>query len=95
MNRVTEAVLRRFGDDGAEMFARYFAQIEYTAFWCSRMLDPKEQISIVVPDTIDDVLIMRGNTVELHQVKTRAETQPPWTTAEVLESMHNKEVNMV
>jgi len=38
MIRIKEQVLREFGDHGADTLERYFAQIEYTAFWCIRML---------------------------------------------------------
>jgi hypothetical protein len=79
-----EVVLQQFGDEGAETFQRYFAQFEYTAFWCIRMLRPAERIRAVMPESIEDVVIDREHQYELHQVKTRDEGSGPWTLADVL-----------
>ncbi len=84
MKRVKELALREFGDHGAETLERYFAQIEYTAYWCIRMLYQEEGIKFVIPEGVEDVVIARIGVFELHQVKTRDEGQDPWTTAEVL-----------
>lgn len=84
MHRIKDAVLREFGDEGADTLERYFAQIEYIAFWCIRMLWKEEGILAVVPEVVQDVIIIRSDVHELHQVKTRDESQVPWTTAEVL-----------
>jgi hypothetical protein len=82
--RVKEQALREFGDQGADTLERYFAQIEYTAYWCIRMLHDKERIEAVIPEGVEDVVLVRPNLVELHQVKTRDESQGPWTTADAL-----------
>jgi hypothetical protein len=79
-----DRVLREFGDAGAETLARYVVQVEYTAFWCIRMLRSSEDIQEVVPEGVEDVLIVRPSRRELHQVKTRDEGRGPWTTADVL-----------
>ena len=79
-----DAVLREFGDEGAETLDRYFAQVEYTALWCVRLLRSSSGITAVIPEGVEDVVIERANTVELRQVKTRDEGQGPWTTAEIL-----------
>lgn len=84
MTSIKDQVLREFGDKGADTLERYFAQIEYTALWCIRMLRDAEGISAVIPEGVEDVVIVRQDVYELHQVKTRDESQGPWTTAEVL-----------
>src|SRR4051812_8054980 len=88
MSFVKEHVLRTFGDDGATTTARYYAQFEYAAFWCIRMLSRNEGIVAVIPEGVEDVVVVRhdgtGNSYELHQVKTRDESQGPWNTADVL-----------
>ncbi len=84
MASIKERVLREFGDEGADTFGRYWAQVEYTAFWCIRMLRENERIEAVIPEGIEDVVIVRDGMHELHQVKTRDESQGPWTTADVL-----------
>jgi len=81
---IKDQVLREFGDQGADTLERYFAQIEYTALWCVRMLRDAERISGVIPEGVEDVVVVRQDVHELHQVKTRDESQGPWTTAEVL-----------
>jgi hypothetical protein len=88
--RVKERVLREYGDSGADTLARYWAQVEYAAFWCARMLDPAEGIEAVTPEGVEDVVITRAAAGaaarhhELHQVKTRDESRGPWTTADAL-----------
>lgn len=77
-------VLREFGDHGADTLHRYFAQIEYTVFWCIRMLHDTEGIETVIPEGVEDVVILQRGVYRLHQVKTRNESQGPWTTADVL-----------
>jgi len=84
MSYVKEQVLRTFGDEGAETLARFFAQLEYTAFWCIRMLHGDADIVAVIPEGVEDVTIVRQHVHELHQIKTRDESQGPWTTALVL-----------
>lgn len=84
MSKIKQRVLREFGDDGADTLRRYWAQIEYTAYWCIRMLRPKEVIQAVTPESVEDLMIERNGITELHQVKTRDESQGVWTIAEVL-----------
>jgi len=84
MTSIKDQVLREFGDQGADTLERYFAQIEYTTLWCIRMLRDAEKISVVIPEGVEDVVVVRQDVYELHQVKTRDESQGPWTTAEVL-----------
>ncbi|MBE3037269.1 MAG: hypothetical protein IMZ62_00415 [Chloroflexi bacterium] len=72
------------GDSGADTLRRFFAQIEYTAFWCIRMLRPTEGIDAVVPEAFEDVLVVRPDCYDLRQVKARDESAGPWTVAEVL-----------
>ena len=84
MTNIKEAVLRQFGDVGAETIDRYLEQIEYTAFWCIRMLLEEENIEAVIPEGVEDVVIVRTSITELHQVKTRSEGQGSWTTADIL-----------
>ena len=77
-------VFRRYGDHGADTIKRYFAQVEYTAYWCIRMLHDVENITMVTPETVEDVVLVRPGAIELHQVKTRDESQEPWTMSEVI-----------
>lgn len=84
MHRVKDKILREFGDEGADTFERYFAQIEYTAYWCIRMLREEEGIREVIPEVVQDILVLRDKVRELHQIKTRDESQTPWTTADIL-----------
>jgi len=84
MTSIKDQVLREFGDQGADTLERYFAQIEYTTLWCIRMLRDAERISAVIPEGVEDVVVVRQDVYELHQVKTRDESQGPWTTARVL-----------
>jgi hypothetical protein len=84
VDQVKDLVLRRFGDEGAETIERYWAQIEYTVYWCVSMMLPSSGICYVVPEWLDDVIIERDEYYELHQVKCRDQSQQPWTTAEVL-----------
>jgi len=84
MNRIKDQVLREFGDQGAETLGRYIAQIEYTALWCIRLLDEEERIFAVIPEGVEDVVIVREMYSELHQVKTRSESQGAWTLSDVL-----------
>lgn len=84
MVNLKDAVLREFGDEGAETLDRYFAQVEYTVLWCIRLLASDSGITAVIPEGVEDVVIERTDTAELRQVKTRDEGQGPWTTAEVL-----------
>jgi Cap4 dsDNA endonuclease len=84
MTSIKQQVLREFGDHGADTLKRYYAQIEYTAYCCIRMLHDAEGIDAVIPEGVDDVLLIRRGVYELHQVKTRDEGQGPWTVAEAL-----------
>jgi hypothetical protein len=84
MSRVKGLILRIFDDTGADTFEKHWAQIEYTAYWCMQMVLPAARINGVIPEGVDDVTLMRNGSYELHQVKCRDESQPPWTTAEVL-----------
>lgn len=84
MSNLKDAVLREFGDEGAETLDRYFAQVEYTALWCIRLIKGDLGLVAVIPEGVEDVVIERAETIELRQVKTRDEGQGPWTTAEVL-----------
>ena len=83
MSKVKELILREFGDHGADTLDRYFTQLEYTAYWCIRMLRPSEEIEEVIPEAVEDLVIRRVKKTELHQVKTRDESRGPWTLAEV------------
>jgi hypothetical protein len=84
MNIIKELVLREFDDSGADAIENYWAQIEYTAYWCINMILPQSGIIGVIPEGIEDVTIVRDQVYELHQVKCRDESQSPWATAEVL-----------
>jgi hypothetical protein len=79
-----DKVLREFGDQGADTLDRFFTQIEYTASLCISMLNSKEGIEHVIPEGGDDVVVVRLGVYEFHQVKTKDESQGPWTTADVL-----------
>ncbi|HEY7635923.1 MAG TPA: hypothetical protein VH763_10285 [Gemmatimonadales bacterium] len=85
MPPLKERVLREFGDQGADTIERYWAQIEYTAFWCIRLLLPSERLQSVIAEGIEDVVVVREVLVELRQVKTRDESVGSWTTAELLD----------
>lgn len=82
--RAKELVLRKYDDTGADTLEKHWAQIEYTAYWCIHLLIPQSSIKGVIPEGIDDVTLIKENCFELHQVKCRDESQPPWTTAKVL-----------
>jgi len=84
MSRIKQQVLREFGDDGAETLRAYFTQLEYTAYWCIRMLWQGEKIDAVTPEGVEDLVIERDGVIELHQVKTRNESHGMWTIANVL-----------
>lgn len=84
MDRVKDYILRQCNDVGADTLEKYWAQIEYTAYWCVHLLLPKSKVVRVIPEGIEDVIIDKGDYYELHQVKCRDESQPPWTTAEIL-----------
>lgn len=84
MNITKELVLREYGDEGADTLEKHWAQIEYTAYLCSLMLSSTSGIIGVIPEGIEDVCIVHEDSFELHQVKCRDNTQPPWTTAEIL-----------
>lgn len=84
MSRVKDQILRDFGDHGAETFERYFAQIEYTAYWCIRMLHSAAEVEAVIPEGVEDILVVQRDIYKLYQVKTRDESQGPWTVADVL-----------
>lgn len=84
MPTLLQKVFREFGDQGADTLKRFITQIEYTASQCISMLDPKEGIDGLIPEGGDDVVVVRRGIHELHQVKTKDESQGPWTTAGVL-----------
>jgi hypothetical protein len=84
MTGIKQQVLRVFGDHGADTVRRYFAQIEYTAYWCIRMLRDAEGIDAVTPEGVEDLVVERRGVNELRQVKTRDESRGPWTTADAL-----------
>jgi hypothetical protein len=84
MNRIKELVLREFGDDGADTLEKYWAQIEYTAYWCISLLSNRAGLVSVAPEAVEDLVLEREECFELHQVKCRDESQPSWTTSEVL-----------
>jgi hypothetical protein len=84
MLNLSDAVLKLYGDEGAETLRRFYAQIDYTALWCTRLLCNKEGIQAVLPEAVEDLVVVRNDRVDLHQVKTRDESQGPWKTAEVL-----------
>jgi len=70
-------------DSGADTLRRFYAQIEYTAYWCIRLLVVSEGLQAVVPETVEDVVLVRADRYELHQVKTRDESRGPWTLTEL------------
>jgi hypothetical protein len=78
-----ERVLREFGDAGADTLSRYYRQLDYTAIWCARMAAGRYGIESVIPEGVEDLVIERSDKTELHQIKTRDESQGPWTTADV------------
>lgn len=84
MSRIKEQTLRELGDQGADTLERYFAQVEYTAYWCIRMLIDAEGIRAVIPEGGEDIVVFQQGIYKLYQIKTRDESQNPWTTAEVL-----------
>jgi len=84
VHRLKDPILLEFGDQGAETLERYVAQIEYTIYWCLRLLYPAEGLETVIPEGVEDVAVRRHGIYELHQVKTRDESQGPWTCADVL-----------
>ncbi|HYT43991.1 MAG TPA: hypothetical protein VEP90_16745 [Methylomirabilota bacterium] len=84
MTKLKEKALRQFGDQGADTLDRYFAQIQYTAYWCIRMLRSSEGIEAVIPEGGEDLVLKRRGIYELHQIKTRDESQGPWRITEVL-----------
>jgi Cap4-like dsDNA endonuclease family protein len=84
MTKIKQQVLREFGDDGADTLRRYFAQLEYTAYWCIRMLRSGEAIEAITPEGVEDLVIKREGITELHQVKTRGEGRGMWTISDVL-----------
>jgi hypothetical protein len=77
-------VLELFGDHGADTLDRYFAQIEYTAVWCARMLDPRQRVRVVIPEAVEDLVVIRRGRIELRQVKSRNESVGAWSLSEVL-----------
>ena len=63
MAAIVNRVIAELDDDsGAGAFRRFFAQVEYTAFWCIRMLRPDEDIEAVAPESYEDVLVVRPST---------------------------------
>lgn len=90
VNRVKDLILRTYNDIGADTLEKYWGQIEYTAYWCMHLLLPNSNVLRVIPEGVEDVVIDRGTFIELHQVKCRDESQPPWTTAEVLPILCNQ-----
>lgn len=88
--RTKELVLRKYDDTGADTLQKHWAQIEYTAYWCVHLLVPQSGIKGVIPEGIDDVTLIRDSSFDLHQVKCRDESQPPWTTAGVLPILCNQ-----
>jgi len=84
MTSIKQQALRLFDDKGADTIRRFFAQIEYTAYWCIRMVRDAEGIDAVLPEVVEDLVIERRVANELRQVKTRDESQGPWSTADVL-----------
>lgn len=80
-------------DTGADTIRRFHAQLEYTALWCARLLSPEERLEAVVPESFDDVMLVRASGYELHQLKTRDPHLADWTFAElvpVLASMYSR-----
>jgi len=75
-------VFRLFGDHGADTLDRYFAQIDYTAIWCARMLNPKERVHVVIPEGVEDVVVVRDGRFEMRQMKSRDESVGPWSLTE-------------
>ena len=84
--RLKDALLRALPDDsGADTLRRYFAQLQYTAAYCIRMLRSDTDIEAIVPEVGDDVVVVRVGSEELRQVKTRAESVGAWRFPDVLD----------
>src|SRR5690348_12853129 len=77
-------VLQLFGDHGADTLDRFFAQLEYTAVWCARMLDPRENVRVVIPEAIEDLVVIRHGRFELRQVKCRDESVGAWSISDAV-----------
>lgn len=79
-----DAILRTYGDHGADTYRRYKRQVHYAAYWAIRMLIDAESIDFIIPEGVEDFVIFSRNTCRLYQIKTRDESQGPWTIANVL-----------
>ena len=82
--RLKDALLRTVDDSGAETLRRYFAQLQYTAAYCVRMLRADSDIEAVVPEVGEDLVIERSDRDELRQVKTRTESVGAWRLPDLL-----------
>lgn len=86
-NLATQPLASLVGDTGADTFRRFHAQVEYTALWCVRLLCPEERLEAVVPESFEDMMLVRALGRELHQVKTRDPHLADWTFAELVPVM--------
>jgi hypothetical protein len=78
-----DLIIEKFGDYGAESSRRDEFQKHYAAFWCIEMLlDPT--ISAVICEYGEDVVVVRNNAYELHQVKTHQESRDDWKLEDVI-----------
>lgn len=81
---VKDQSLRKYGDHGADTYRRYKRQVHYAAYWAIRMLVDAESIEFVIPEGVEDLVILSRDTCKLYQIKTRDESRGAWTIAEVI-----------
>lgn len=74
---MTDRILEKFGDHGAESSRRDEFQKHYAAHWCIEMLWD-DSITEVICEYGEDVVVARSKSYELHQVKTRQESMSDW-----------------
>lgn len=74
---MSDEILDKFGDHGAETSRRYEFQKHYAAHWCIEMLSDTS-ITEVLCEYGEDVVINRRCIYELHQVKTKQESVDDW-----------------
>jgi hypothetical protein len=80
---MTDVILDKFGDHGAESSRRDEFQKHYAAFWCLEMLE-REDITEVICEYGEDIVVTSNNSYELHQVKTRQESMSDWQLEDLM-----------
>jgi hypothetical protein len=60
------------------------SQIEYSAVWCARMLDLRNRVRVVIPEGVEDLVVLRAGRFELRQVKSRDESVGAWSITNVM-----------